>query len=355
MKIQKIIQITAVFSLIIAASLWYSQNHGLLPVQAAEEAVLYDNLFNALIAIVTAIFLLVQGFIIYSMIRFRRRKGDDTDGIALHDNFVLEIVWTAIPTILVMWVGIYSFDVYTSMKGTDFMSMPMAHHHSPISAEQIANLAMPAAMADTLPSQPEIDSQQAPSGQLVADSSLPLVIDVSAMRYAWIFTYPGTEIVTSEMHVPVGRKVKLNLNAQDVNHAFWVPQFRLKQDTIPGITTNMEFTPNKLGEYPIICAELCGGYHGGMRTTITVQTPTEYDSWLKEEAEVASNSPQTVAFKQVLKAPTQMSDREFLTEQAQAMRIDKDLPTEIHDHIDRMNHHHMHEMASYLTSATSTN
>jgi len=353
MKTQKIIQISAVFSLIIAASLWYSQNHGLLPVQAAEEAALYDNLFNALIAIVTAIFLLVQGFIIYSMIRFRRRKGDDTDGIALHDNFVLEIVWTAIPTILVMWVGIYSFDVYTSMKGTDFMSMPMAHHHSPISADQIANLAMPAAMADTLPSQPEIDSQQSPSVQLVADSSLPLVIDVSAMRYAWIFTYPGTEIVTSEMHVPVGRKIKLNLSAQDVNHAFWVPQFRLKQDTIPGITTNMEFTPNKLGEYPIICAELCGGYHGGMRTTITVQTPTEYDSWLKEEAEVASNSPQTVAFKQVLKDPTQMSDREFLTEQAEAMKIDKDLPTDI-QHVDRINHH-MHEMVSYLTPATSTN
>jgi cytochrome c oxidase subunit II len=335
MKTQKMIQIVAVLSLIVAASIWYSQNHGLLPVQAAEEATLYDNLFNALIAIATGIFLIVQGTIIYSLIRFRRRKGDDTDGIALHDNFLLEIVWTAVPTVLVMWVGIYSFDVYNSMKGNTIESLGIAHNHSPISHVQIANLAMPAAMAATLPA----NGNKNPAIAQVDGSTAPLTIDVSAMRYAWIFTYPGTEIVTSELHIPVGRKIKLNLSAQDVNHAFWVPQFRLKQDTIPGITTNLVFTANKLGEYPVICAELCGGYHGGMRTTVTVQTPSQYTAWLKEEQEVASQSPQTLALKQ----PSEMTDGEFLSEQVQAMGIDREALSSMH-HAD----HDMHEMAHYL-------
>lgn len=340
MKTQKMIQIVAVLSLIVAASIWYSQNHGLLPVQAAEEATLYDNLFNALIAIATGIFLIVQGAIIYSLIRFRRRKGDDTDGIALHDNFLLEIAWTAVPTVLVMWVGIYSFDVYNSMKGNTIESLGIAHNHSPISHVQIANLAMPVAMADTL-----LPADHSSVAQVADDSDAPLTIDVSAMRYAWIFTYPGTEIVTSELHVPVGRKIKLNLSAQDVNHAFWVPQFRLKQDTIPGITTNLAFTANKLGEYPVICAELCGGYHGGMRTTVIVQTPSDYATWLKEEQEVASQSPQTLALKQLttMTDVAKMTDGEFLSEQVQAMGIDRDTLSSMH-HAD----HDMHEMAHYL-------
>ena len=74
------------------------------------------------------------------------------------------------------------------------------------------------------------------------------------------------------MHVPIGREVQINMTANDVIHAFWVPEFRLKQDVIPGRQSEIRFTPNKAGDYTLICAELCGPYHGAMRTQVVVET-----------------------------------------------------------------------------------
>ncbi|NEP47140.1 MAG: cytochrome C oxidase subunit II, partial [Okeania sp. SIO2H7] len=82
----------------------------------------------------------------------------------------------------------------------------------------------------------------------------------------------------------VGKDVQLNISAQDVIHSFWVPQFRLMQDAIPGKDTELRFVATKVGEYPIYCAELCGAYHGAMRTRVIVHTPEEYESWLAENA-----------------------------------------------------------------------
>jgi cytochrome c oxidase subunit 2 len=84
------------------------------------------------------------------------------------------------------------------------------------------------------------------------------VVNVKGIQYAWIFTYPETGIVSGELHAPVNRPVQLNMEAGDVIHAFWVPQLRLKQDVIPGQETVLSFTSNQIGQYPIICAELCG-------------------------------------------------------------------------------------------------
>jgi cytochrome c oxidase subunit 2 len=120
-----------------------------------------------------------------------------------------------------------------------------------------------------------------------------LAIDVSAMQFAWIFNYSDT-ISTAELHVPVGQRVRLNLSAVDVIHAFWVPQLRLKQDAIPGEPTYLEFMPKKVGEYPVICAELCGAYHGGMRTTMVIDTPEDYATWLAEQEEVAASGVKNV-------------------------------------------------------------
>jgi cytochrome c oxidase subunit 2 len=87
--------------------------------------------------------------------------------------------------------------------------------------------------------------------------------------------------------VPVGQPVELRMEARDVIHAFWVPQFRLKQDVIPGQPTMLSFTPTRAGTYPLICAELCGPYHGGMRTNVVVHDADDYSAW------VAQNSPAT--------------------------------------------------------------
>jgi cytochrome c oxidase subunit 2 len=81
----------------------------------------------------------------------------------------------------------------------------------------------------------------------------------------------------------VGRDVNLNLSANDVIHAFWVPEFRLKQDAIPGRQSRLRFTPSRIGTYPVICAELCGAYHGAMKTKVIVQTPEEYNAWLQSQ------------------------------------------------------------------------
>jgi cytochrome c oxidase subunit 2 len=116
-----------------------------------------------------------------------------------------------------------------------------------------------------------------------------LPVDVTAMQFAFIFHYPSADITSGELHVPLGQSVELHMEARDVIHAFWVPQFRLKQDVIPGQPTVLTFTATRAGSYPIVCAELCGPYHGGMRSTVVVHEPEAFESWLQ------ANRPATVA------------------------------------------------------------
>lgn len=305
MKKNNLISIIVIIGLIIGASIWYGRNNGLLPVAAGDEAVLYDALFNTILAIAFGFFLIVEGVLIYSIVKFRRRKGDDTDGPAIHENLSLEIVWTAIPTVIVMWVAIYSFDVYTAMQGSQNLD-GMAHGgmHQTVAAHQRGG--MPKATLASLDSDGVLMAGTLPigGGDVVA-------IDVSAMQFAWIFNYPN-EIATAELHVPAGKKVRLNMTAVDVLHAFWVPQLRIKQDVIPGRETYLEFTPRVVGEYPVVCAELCGAYHGGMRTTMVIDTPENYQAWLKEQQEIASTDPEAIVASSTEPSTSKMTEQEYL-------------------------------------------
>ena len=110
---------------------------------------------------------------------------------------------------------------------------------------------------------------------------------VTAMQFAFIFHYPEGNITSGELHVSAGQPVQLRMEARDVIHAFWVPQFRLKQDIIPGQPTLLSFTPTKPGTYPIVCAELCGPYHGGMRTNVVVHDPDSFQTWLDQNRQPA--------------------------------------------------------------------
>jgi cytochrome c oxidase subunit 2 len=114
-----------------------------------------------------------------------------------------------------------------------------------------------------------------------------LPVDVTAMQFAFIFHYPDGNITSGELHVSSGQPVLLRMEARDVIHAFWVPQFRLKQDIIPGQPTVLSFTPTKPGTYPIVCAELCGPYHGGMRTNVVVHDPDSFQTWLDQNRQPA--------------------------------------------------------------------
>ncbi len=298
-------------------SLWYGQNHGLLPIAASEEANQVDALFNLMMTIATGLFLLVEGVIIYSVIKFRRKKGDTTDGPPIEGNVPLEIVWTAIPTVIVFILAIYSFEVYNAMGGLD----PMASHDMG-PKQQIAMNPDGQQVALGLGASPE--SEQGID---------PLVVNVNGIQYAWIFTYPDTGIVSGELHVPVDRPVKLNINAGDVLHAFWLPEFRIKQDAIPNRDTELTFTPTRVGQYPVICAELCGAYHGGMKTTLTVHTDEEYEKWLQDNtfAQV-DNEGESIAL-----IDSEVSDEEFLAPYAEDLGIEAEAIAQLNPA-----HHHSH-------------
>ena len=307
MRKNNLISVVVIIGLVFASSIWYGRNNGLLPVAAGDEAILYDNLFNTIIAIAFGFFLIVEGVLIYSIIKFRRRQGDDTDGPAIHENLSLEIVWTAIPTVIVMWVAIYSFDVYTAMQGSQNLD-GMAHGgmHQTVANHERGGMPMSKATLASSNSDGMLMAGTLPSG-----GDDVVAIDVSAMQFAWIFNYPN-EIATAELHVPSGKKIRLNMTAVDVLHAFWVPQLRIKQDVIPGRETFLEFTPRIVGEYPVVCAELCGAYHGGMRTTMVIDTPEDYQVWLKDQQEIASNDPEAIVASRSELPVSKMTEQEYL-------------------------------------------
>jgi cytochrome c oxidase subunit 2 len=292
--------------LIAAISLWISHNHTLLPVAASQQAPLVDRFFNIMFTIAIALFIVVEGTILIFLVKYRRRQGDNTDGVPVEGNIALEIFWTAIPTIIVIALGIYSVDIYNQMGGLE----PAAHLHSPVAhVVSSSTLAAEELKSTTAPSYGFNGSPQNQS------KPADVVVDVQGMQFAWLFNYPDSGVSAGELHIPVGADVQLNLSATDVIHSFWVPQFRLKQDAIPGISTKLRFVATKPGTYPIVCTELCGGYHGSMRSEVVVQTPEEYQSWLTEN-QLAQKQHQVVAIN-----PANLSPSEFLAPYVHAMGI----------------------------------
>lgn len=306
-------------------SLWYGQNHGLMPVAASEDAKQIDEVFNLMMTIATGLFLLVEGVLIYCLIQFRRRKGDQTDGPPIEGNVPLEIVWTAIPTVIVFVLSIYSFEVYNNIGGLDVVNSAdvppqvamQGHNHGQMMAMDTSHSRVALGIG------PALNQEQ---------KQPPLQVNVNGIQYAWIFTYPETGIVTGELHIPVNRTVQLNMIAGDVIHAFWIPQLRLKQDVIPGRPTVLAFNSNQIGNYPIICAELCGAYHGGMKTFLHVDSQADYDQWVQENTVALKDNP---AEKVAVNAPN-LDDGEFLAPYAQDMGIHSETLAQVHS----FHHHH---------------
>ena len=267
---------------LVLAGLWIGYNVSLLPVDASVNAPIYDDLFKVLFSIGTVLFLGIVGLLVFSLVRFRRQPGDQGDGEAIEGNLPLEILWTAVPAIVVLFVGIYSYDIYERMGG-----MATLNPHAGMNHGASAHQAMQAGVVSGG------DGERLWGGIARADGSgEALPVEVSAMQFAFIFHYPDGDITTGELHVPSDRPVELRMEARDVIHAFWVPQFRIKQDVIPGQPTVLSFTATQPGSYPIVCAELCGPYHGGMRSTVVVHPPDEFEKWLTSNRPAA---PPTVA------------------------------------------------------------
>ncbi|RUR72137.1 cytochrome c oxidase subunit 2 [Chlorogloeopsis fritschii PCC 6912] len=360
MKIPSSIWTLLIGILLTLVSLWYGQNHGLLPTAASDEASLVDGLFNTMMTVSVGIFLLVEGVLIYTIVKYRRRTGDDKDGLPVHGNVPLEILWTAIPAIIVLGISVYSFDVYNEMGGFN----PHAVHEAPMTpqAMKMPGAAIAATLTDTPPNtEPNLNQeksdqamedpataavrnadqipqkQNAPGVGSVAPTIGPtpdkegkppaLTVNVTGLQYAWIFTYPDTSVTSGELHVPVGREVQINMTANDVIHAFWVPEFRLKQDAIPGRQSEIRFTPSKEGTYALICAELCGPYHGAMRTQVVVEKPATFAAWMKEQ-QVASNETLNQA---IAVNPAELTPAEFLAPHTHNMGIQPEILHQIHN------------------------
>lgn len=191
-----------------------------------------DDLLNIAIVLSTIIFWIVMVALAYALYAFRAKPGDESDGEPIHGNTRLEIAWTLVPTVIVLFLGGWSWKVLNEVEEP-----------------------LPGAMT----------------------------VDVFSQQYAWSFGYPGKGYVYSQgvMHVPVNRQIDFKMHSQDVIHAFWVPQWRIKKDTVPGITTTARVTPSKVGHYQLICTELCGFGHSTMRAKVIVQPQAAFNKWVE--------------------------------------------------------------------------
>lgn len=240
----------------------------LFPAQASAESLQVDDLFKFMLAIGGAIFLLVQGAIVYSVIRFRAKPGDLSDGANIHGNATLELVWTAIPAVIVLVLTVYSYQVWVSTREVKANEQTVYGR----GARFVWSFSYDVP-ASAVPSDVEVDKLP-PNVQdaITNDSSFP--------------------ITSRELHTFVGQPIRMVLDTSDTLHAFWIPAMRMKQDLISGRTTEIRFTPIVAGEFPVVCAELCGGGHGDMTAKIIVHADeTEYAAWFSEQVNTVVYPP----------------------------------------------------------------
>lgn len=206
------------------------------PVEASLQSVSIDWLWNLQIIAMSFLFALIVVPMLYSMIVFRRRKGDTSDGEHFEGNATLEIVWTVIPLFAVLtmaYLGAYSL------------------------------------------------------GETRRVDPNAIIINVKASQFTWTFEYPEYGIVSDELHLPVNQQVVLKMESSDVIHSFWVPEFRVKQDVVPGRVTEYRITPTLTGNYKVRCAELCGTSHSYMEKLVIVDEEAGYTAWIQEQVSFA--------------------------------------------------------------------
>ena len=264
MKLRTIL-ILAVAAIAIAfVSLWMGQAaYTWFPPQASAESILVDNLFSFLVTLGTFIFLGVVGTLTYSILFQRAEKYDLSDGPHIEGNVKLEIIWTAIPFALVIWIAGYSYQIYDQMSILG--PMEHAHHGSMMAAAEAAEIG---------------DSKTEEAEK----------IEVLARQWSWEFRYGN--VSSTELHLPNNRRIKLVLHSEDVLHGLYIPAFRVKQDVIPGHDIDFEFTPIREGKYRLRDSQYSGTYFAAMQTDVVVESPEAYQKWLAD----ASSAKPTIAY-----------------------------------------------------------
>ena len=220
----------------------------LLPEQASTIAGKLDLFFGVLVLLSLAFAVPVAFLIVYFAIKYRRGKRVDRSN-PLHESLRLELAWIIVPLVLSLGAFTWASILYLEMSRPPAASLP---------------------------------------------------IYVVGRQWMWKFQHPGGQREINELHVPVGRPIKLIMASQDVIHSVFVPAFRMKQDVLPGRYTETWFQATKTGEYHLYCTEYCGSYHSGMIGSVTVMDPVEYEEWLSASARpggggALSDTPGTMA------------------------------------------------------------
>lgn len=202
----------------------------LLPGLASEEGAFVDQMFRAQIYVIAFIFSLIVVFVLYSVVVFRKRPGDEGEGQYIKGNTALEIGWTLVPLIVVMvfatWGAIHLAEVTAGEDGE-------------------------------------------------------LVVEVTGFQFGWRFDYPQSGVSSDELWLPLNRQALFRITSRDVIHSFWVPEFRVKQDAVPGRWTELRVKPTETGDYRLRCAELCGYAHAAMISRVVVVEPAAFEAWLQ--------------------------------------------------------------------------
>ena len=206
------------------------------PANASTSATKIDNLYDVLLICSVPVFVLVMTIAIYSVVRFRAKPGDMGDGPPIHGNTRLEIVWVTIPFIMVTTLAIYGWITLDDIE---------------------------------------------------AKQKNEMVVNVTGQQFTWTFEYPSEKLETKELVLPVNRPIEFKIRSKDVIHSFWVPQFRLKSDAVPGLTTKIRVTPDKVGNYEAVCAELCGLGHSTMRQFVRVVPARAFQTWISDQKKAA--------------------------------------------------------------------
>ena len=198
------------------------------PEQASSIARSVDYLYFFITAVTVFFTTVIFAVIFFFMIKYRRRSPGERPK-AIEGSLPLEVLWTAIPTLIVAVIFVWSASLY---------------------------------YRNSVP----------PKGAME--------IFVTGKQWMWKVEHPEGQREINELHVPLGRPVKLTMTSEDVIHDFFVPAFRVKKDVLPGRYTTLWFEPTKLGTFHLFCAQYCGAFHAGMIGSVIVIQPDEYDRWL---------------------------------------------------------------------------
>lgn len=235
----------------ILVSIWLGQqSYRWLPPQASAESVLIDNLFSLMTTIGSLIFFGVTGTLLYSAIFQRAPKYNTNDGAPIEGNLTLEIVWTVVPTLIVIGIAFASYQAYDGMAilgkiGPKSMGMPLAN-----------------------------------AAPVEAPVEVTEPIEVHSRQWAWEFYYPEQGVTSTELHLPIDQRAVLRLSSEDVLHGLYIPAFRVKQDIIPGREIDFEFTPIREGRYRIRDSDYSGTYFAANQSYVVVESPEVYQDWL---------------------------------------------------------------------------